>query len=177
MALRKILILPDPKLRLVSKPVERVDDALRTLMDDLIETMYAAPGIGLAAIQVGEPVRLVVVDPAKPDEEKHPLGLVNPEIVWLSEEKRVYEEGCLSLPEYYEDVERPVSCKVKYLDRDGVAQEIVADGLLSTVLQHEIDHLNGGLFIDHLSKLKRDRAVKKFTKIARQGQQEKAHRL
>jgi peptide deformylase len=167
MAPRSIITLPDPKLRLVSAPLERIDDDLRKLMGDMLETMYEAPGIGLAAIQIGEPIRLIVVDPATPEEPKNPLCLVNPEILWSSDERRVYEEGCLSIPEYYEDVERPISVRARYIDRDGKAQEIEADGLLATVLQHEIDHLNGVLFIDYLSKLKRDRVVKKFAKIAR----------
>ena len=167
MSLRSIITLPDPKLRLVSKPLERVDDSLRRLMDDMTETMYDAPGIGLAAIQIAEPIRIIVVDPAKPDDPKAPLHLVNPEILWSSEERKIYEEGCLSIPEYYEEVERPASVRVRYIDRDGNSQEILAEGLLATVLQHEIDHLDGVLFIDYLSKLKRDRVVKKFAKIAR----------
>jgi peptide deformylase len=176
MALRKIITLPDPKLRLISQKIERVDDALRKLMDDMTETMYDAPGIGLAAIQIAEPIRLLVVDPAKPDEPKQSLQLVNPEIVWSSDTRSVYEEGCLSIPEYYEEVERPASIRVKYVDRDGKEREIAAEGLLSTVLQHEIDHLDGVLFIDYLSKLKRDRVIKKFIKIARHAG-DSSHRL
>jgi peptide deformylase len=167
MTLRSIITLPDPKLRLVSAPLTRVDDALRRFMDDMTETMYDAPGIGLAAIQLAEPIRLIVVDPAKVDEPKNPLYFVNPEIVWSSDERKVYEEGCLSIPEYYEDVERPASVRVRYVDRDGAPQEMLAEGLLATVLQHEVDHLDGVLFIDYLSKLKRDRVIKKFTKIAK----------
>ena len=167
MSLRSIITLPDPKLRLVSAPLERVDDALRKLMDDMLETMYDAPGIGLAAIQIAEPIRLVVVDPAGKDDPKSPICLVNPEIIWSSDDRRVYEEGCLSIPEYYEDVERPTSVRARYIDRDGKPREILAEGLLATVIQHEIDHLNGVLFIDYLSKLKRDRVNKKFMKIAR----------
>jgi peptide deformylase len=167
MALRPIITLPDPKLRLVSKKLERVDGELRRLMDDMAETMYDAPGIGLAAIQLGEPIRLIVVDPAKQDDPRETLFLVNPEVVWSSDERSVYEEGCLSIPEYYEEVERPAKVRVKYVDREGKEQEIEAEGLMSTVLQHEIDHLDGVLFIDYLSKLKRDRVVKKFAKIAR----------
>ncbi len=167
MALRTIITLPDPKLRLVSAPIERVDDSLRKLMDDMVETMHDAPGIGLAAIQLAEPIRLLVVDTAKAEEPKNPQYFVNPEIVWSSEERAIYEEGCLSIPEYYEDVERPVSVRVRCVDREGRAQEVLAEGLLATVLQHEIDHLNGVLFIDHISKLKRDRVIKKFIKIAR----------
>ncbi len=168
MALRSIITLPDPKLRLVSAPLERVDDALRKLMDDMAQTMYEAPGIGLAAIQIAEPIRLLVVDPAKTEEEERkPIFVINPEILWSSDERSVYEEGCLSIPEYYEEVERPASVRMRYIDREGKARELAAEGLLATVLQHEIDHLNGVLFIDYLSKLKRDRVVKKFAKIAK----------
>ena len=167
MAVRDIITLPDPKLRLVSKRIERVDDSLRRLIDDLFDTMYEAPGIGLAAIQIAEPIRLLVADAAAKDAPREPLALINPEIVWTSDERRTYEEGCLSIPEYFEEVERPAEVRVRFLDRDGKPQERVAEGLLATVLQHEIDHLNGVLFIDYLSKLKRDRVVKKFAKIAR----------
>jgi peptide deformylase len=167
MALRSIITLPDPRLRLVSAPLRRVDDALRKLMDDMIETMYEAPGIGLAAIQLAEPIRLLVVDTAKPDEAKRPQYFVNPEIVWSSDDRRTYEEGCLSIPEYYEEVERPASVRVRYVDRGGALQEILAEDLLATVLQHEIDHLDGVLFIDHLSRLKRARVIKKFSKMAK----------
>jgi peptide deformylase len=164
MALRPILTVPDPKLKLVSKPVERVDDALRALMDDMLETMYAAPGIGLAAIQVGEPVRVIVMDLAREDEEPAPRYFVNPEVVWASEETAPYEEGCLSVPEIYDEVERPARVKIKYLNYEG--DEIVEDceGLYAVCIQHEMDHLNGVLFIDHLSRLKRDRAVAKVKK-------------
>jgi len=167
MAIRDIITLPDPKLRLVSKPLERVDGDLRKLIDAMFETMYEAPGIGLAAIQIAEPIRLLVVDAAPKDAPREPIALVNPEILWTADERRTYEEGCLSIPEYYEEVERPASVRVRYIDRDGAAREQLAEGLLATVLQHEIDHLNGVLFIDHLSKLKRDRVIKKFVKIAK----------
>jgi peptide deformylase len=167
MALRDILILPDPRLRLVSEPVKAIDAETRKLIDDMFETMYAAPGIGLAAIQVGVPKRVVTLDLAKKDEPLQPQVFINPEITWHSEEKGTYEEGCLSIPDYYEEVERPARVKVKYLDREGKPQEIEADGLLATCLQHEIDHLNGVLFIDHISKLKRDRVTKKFAKAAK----------
>jgi peptide deformylase len=167
MAIRDILIIPDKTLRQVSRPVERVNTDIRKLVEDMFETMYDAPGIGLAAIQIGEPLRVVTMDLAKKDEEKQPRVFVNPEIVWSSEEKNVHEEGCLSIPEYYEEVERPARVRVKYLDLDGKEHEEQADGLFATCIQHEIDHLNGVLFIDHLSKLKRDRVIKKFTKIAR----------
>lgn len=164
MAIREIIILPDPRLRLVCEPVEAVDDSVRALMDDMLETMYDAPGIGLAAIQIAEMRRVVVIDASRSEEERNPLRLVNPQVVWTSEETAVYEEGCLSIPEYYEEVERPARCKVTYLDETGKACEMDCEGLLATVVQHEIDHLNGVLFIDHLSKLKRDRVTKKFTK-------------
>ena len=159
MAIRPLVILPDPRLRLKSAPVDKIDDEVRRLADDMLETMYDAPGVGLAAIQIGEPRRLVTIDTAKKDEERRPIVLVNPEIVWASEETSTYEEGCLSIPEYYEEVERPARVKVRYTDLDGKTVEVEAEGLLATVVQHEIDHLDGVLFIDHLSRLKRDRAV------------------
>ena len=167
MALREIIVLPDKRLRLVSEPVRAVDARLRALVDDMFETMYEAPGVGLAAIQVGVPTRVITADTAKKDEPKQPQVFINPEIVWSSEEKNTYEEGCLSIPEYYEEVERPAQVKVRFTDLDGKAHEVEANGLLATVLQHEIDHLNGVLFIDHISKLKRDRVIKKFTKAAK----------
>ncbi|HEY7663854.1 MAG TPA: peptide deformylase [Xanthobacteraceae bacterium] len=167
MALRDILIIPDKRLRQVSEPVKKIDAATRQLVEDMFETMYDAPGIGLAAIQVGTPKRVVTMDIAKKDEPKKPQVYINPEILWRSEEKATHEEGCLSIPEFYGDVERPAQVKVKYLDLEGKAHEIEASGLLATCLQHEIDHLNGVLFIDHLSKLKRDRVVKKFSKAAK----------
>ena len=167
MALREIILLPDKRLRQVSDPVKTVDAEVRKLVEDMFETMYEAPGVGLAAIQVGVPRRIVTADTAKKDEEKQPQVFINPEIVWSSEEKCTYEEGCLSIPEYYEEVERPAQVKVKFTDLTGTTHEIEANGLLATVLQHEIDHLNGVLFIDHISKLKRDRVIKKFTKAAK----------
>jgi peptide deformylase len=167
MAKRDILILPDRRLRLVSKPIAKVDAATRRLVDDMFATMYAAPGIGLAAIQIGEPRRVVTIDIAKKEEPKQPQVFINPEIVAESDEVKVHEEGCLSIPEYYEEVERPAEVTVRYLDIDGRKQEVAATGLLATCLQHEIDHLNGVLFIDHISKLKRDRVIKKFTKAAK----------
>ncbi len=167
MALRPIITLPDPKLRLVSKPIGRIDETLRRLIDDMIETMHEAPGVGLAGIQIGEPIRLLVVDVAKKDEPPQPQAFVNPQVTWLSDERSVYEEGCLSIPEYYAEVERPASVRARYLDREGKSREILAEGLLATVLQHEIDHLDGVLFIDHISKLKRDRVIKKFAKAAK----------
>ena len=169
MSLRHIICIPDNRLRQISQPIERIDDDVRRLMDDMLETMYDAPGIGLAAIQIAIPKRLVVIDTSKPDEpSKKPICFVNPEIVWASEEKNVYEEGCLSIPEFYADVERPTRVKARYLDREGRENEIEADGLLATALQHEIDHLNGVLFVDHISRLKRERIWKKFVKAAKQ---------
>ena len=170
MALRHIITLPDPKLRLISKPLERVDDSVRKLLDDMVETMHEAPGIGLAAIQVAEALRMLVVDLAKKDEPANPMFFINPEIVWSADDRSVYEEGCLSIPEYYEEVERPASVRARIIDRDGKRQEILAEGLLATVLQHEIDHLDGVLFIDHISKLKRDRVIKKFVKMAKRAE-------
>jgi peptide deformylase len=167
MAVREILKLPDKKLRLVSAPVKKIDAGIRALVDDMFETMYAAPGIGLAGIQVGIDKRVVVMDLSKKDEKEEPRVFINPEVIWASNEKATHEEGCLSIPDYYEEVERPIEVKVKYLDLHGKTQEIAADGLFATCLQHEIDHTNGVLFIDHISKLKRDRIIKKFTKAAK----------
>jgi len=201
MSIKPIIIIPDPILREVSKSVERVDDDLQLLLDDMLETMYDAPGIGLAAIQIGIPLRIVTVDvgersideervaddaddtddtddieengePDEGDQESpltpNPLFLINPEIITQSDEHSVYEEGCLSIPEFYAEVERPAVCRIKYLDRAGKQQELEADDILATCIQHEIDHLDGTLFIDHISKLKRDRVVKKFTKMTKQ---------
>lgn len=165
--IRPLIILPDPVLRQLSKPLERVDDSVRKLADDMLETMYDAPGIGLAAIQIGEPVRMLVIDLAKEDEPKAPQVFINPQIVATGDEASVYEEGCLSIPDYYAEVERPATLTVSYVDRDGKEQTVEADGLLATCLQHEIDHLNGVLFIDHISKLKRDMVMRKFKKLAK----------
>ncbi len=170
MAVRDILIIPDKRLRLTSEPVKRIDKTVRALADDMFETMYAAPGIGLAAIQIGVPARLITLDLAKKDEPPAPQVFINPEVTWSSDEKGAYEEGCLSIPEYYEEVERPKAVKVKYLDLDGKEREIEAAGLLATCLQHEIDHINGVLFIDYISKLKRDMVMKKFKKAAKLGE-------
>ncbi|MFZ3350800.1 MAG: peptide deformylase [Xanthobacteraceae bacterium] len=167
MALREIIKLPDKRLRLRSEPIKRIDATIRKLVDDLFETMYEAPGIGLAAIQIGVPRRVVTMDLSKKEDDHKPQTFINPEVIWKSAETSKYEEGCLSIPEFYEEVERPAQVKVKYLDIDGNAQEIEASGLLATCLQHEIDHINGVLFIDYISKLKRDRIVKKFAKAAK----------
>lgn len=167
MAIRPIIVLPDKLLRVVSEPVARIDQEIRTLVSDMFETMYDAPGVGLAAIQVGVPKRVVTVDATRGEEAKHPIAMINPEIVWSSEESVAHEEGCLSIPDYLDEVVRPERVKVRFLDLDGNEREIEADGLLARVVQHEIDHINGVLFIDHLSKLKRDRVIKKFTKAAK----------
>lgn len=167
MALREILVVPDPILKQVSKPVDVVDDELRALMDDMLETMYAAPGIGLAAIQIGVAKRVIVMDLARPEEDKQPRYYVNPEIVWASDETAPYEEGCLSVPEIYDEVERPARVKLRYLDYHGKPVEEDAEGLFAVCIQHEMDHLEGVLFIDHLSRLKREQAVKKVKKWVR----------
>ena len=167
MTIKPLIILPNPILRQVSKPVERVDSDTRKLAGDMLETMYDAPGIGLAAVQVGVPRRMLVIDLSKEGDPKEPQVFINPEILASSDDRSVYEEGCLSIPDYYAEVERPATVTVKYLDANGVEQTVEADGLLATCLQHEIDHLNGVLFIDHISRLKRDMVIKKFTKAAR----------
>ena len=168
MAKRNIITLPDPLLRKTSEPVERVDDEMRTLIDDMLETMYEAPGIGLAGIQIAVPRRVLVMDVSRDEDARAPHALINPEVVWTSDEMAPYEEGCLSIPEYYAEIERPARCRVTYIDRDGARQEMEADGILATCVHHEIDHLNGLLFIDYLSKLKRDRVIKKFAKAEKQ---------
>ncbi|QAY94541.1 peptide deformylase [Methylovirgula ligni] len=178
MPLRPILILPDKRLREKAAPVTAVDDEIRALMDDMLETMYAAPGIGLAATQIGEIKRVLVLDVAKRQDEDasaNPLVFANPEILWASEELSTYNEGCLSIPEIYEEVERPARIRVGYLDRDNKRQEIEAEGILATCLQHEIDHLNGVLFIDHISRLKREMISKKFSKAAKRGAADARH--
>jgi peptide deformylase len=167
MALRDILLVPDPILKKVSAPVAAVDDDLRALMDDMLETMYAAPGIGLAAIQVGVPQRVIVMDIARQDDPPEPRYFVNPEILWASEETAPYEEGCLSVPEIYDEVERPAKVKLRYMNYAGETVEEDAEGLFAVCIQHEMDHLDGVLFIDHLSRLKREQAVKKVKKQAK----------
>lgn len=166
MAILPIVKLPDPVLRKVSAPIERIDDELRRLADDMLETMYDAPGVGLAAVQVGIPRRLIVLDTSK-TEERQPLVMFNPEIVALGPEPRLHEEGCLSIPEVLVEIERPGTLTVRYVDRDGKLQEMDADGLLATAIQHEIDHLEGRLIIDFLSRLKRDIIVRRFRKAAK----------
>jgi peptide deformylase len=167
MALREILVVPHPVLKQISRPVAAVDDDLRALMDDMLETMYEAPGIGLAAIQVGVAKRVIVMDLARPEEDKQPRYFVNPEIVWASEETAPYEEGCLSVPEIYDEVERPSQVKLRYMNYQGETIEEDAEGLYAVCIQHEMDHLDGVLFIDHLSRLKREQAIKKVKKQAK----------
>ena len=167
MALRDIITVPDSYLKQVSKPVEAVDDDLRALMDDMLETMYAAPGIGLAAIQIGVPKRVIVMDLAGSEDEPAPRFFVNPEITWTSDELFTYEEGCLSVPEIYDEIERPARVRLTYLNYGGEKVEEEAEGLYAVCIQHEIDHLEGVLFIDKLSRLKRDRAVAKVKKLQR----------
>ncbi len=164
MTVKKILIIPDPILRKKSEPVKKVDKDIQNLMDDMLETMYSAPGIGLAAIQIGVPKRIVVMDLSKEDEKKSPFYFINPELVWKSKSKATYEEGCLSIPNQFAKIQRPEKCKINFLDYNGKEKSIEADGLLATCIQHEIDHLNGVLFIDYLSKLKKNMIMKKLMK-------------
>jgi peptide deformylase len=164
MALLPILTAPDPALKKISAPVKQVDASVRKLMDDMLETMYHAPGIGLAAPQVGVLKRVIVLDLAREGEEPQPLRIANPQIAWVSDDDATYNEGCLSVPEHYADVVRPAACRVRYLDQDNKQQEVAAEGLLATCLQHEIDHLDGVLFIDHLTSLKRNMILRKLLK-------------
>jgi peptide deformylase len=167
MSIRPILIAPDPRLKAVSEPIARVDDELKKLVDDMLESMYAAEGIGLAAIQVGVPKRVLVMDLAQKEGRREPQAFINPRILWASDETTLVQEGCLSVPDIWEEVERPSRIRAEFLDRDGALQTIDADDLLATCLQHEMDHLNGILFIDHLSKLKRSIALRKVQKAKR----------
>src|ERR1700750_2148311 len=164
MTVRPILTAPDPRLQAISTDVEVVDDAIRQLVDDMADSMYAADGIGLAAVQIGVPKRVLVIDLDQKEGKKNPRAYINPKITWTSDEVAVFEEGCLSVPEIWDDVERPARIKPEYLDRDGNKQQREADGMLATCLQHEMNHLNGVLFIDHLSRLKRSMVIKKLTK-------------
>ena len=164
MTVRPILTAPDPRLQAVSMDVEKVDAEIRTLIEDMTDSMYAAEGIGLAAIQIGVAKRILVIDLDQKEGKKNPRAFINPKITWASEEMAVFEEGCLSVPEIWDDVERPARIKAEFLDTDGKLQTLEADGLLATCLQHEMDHLNGVLFIDHLSRLKKSMAIKKLTK-------------
>jgi peptide deformylase len=170
MALLPIITAPDPRLKQIAKPVEKVDADVRKLMADMLETMYAAPGIGLAAPQVGMLQRVIVLDLGREDEEPQPLKMANPEIVWVSDDDAIYNEGCLSLPEHYADVARPAKCKVRYLDEQNEIRMLEAEGLLATCVQHEIDHLEGILFVDHLTALKRNMILRKLLKAKKAGQ-------
>ena len=163
MPLKNIITVPDPLLKSISKPVDKINDEIKILINDMFETMYNAPGIGLAAVQIGIPLRVVVIYISKEDEKK-PHFFINPNIVWRSDKTSTYEEGCLSIPNQFAEIERPESCRVEYIDLNNKKKEIEASGLLSTCIQHEIDHLNGVLFIDYLSKLKKNMIIKKVTK-------------
>ena len=167
MAVRPILYIPDPRLRAIADPVETIDDDLKAVVKDMFATMYDAPGIGLAGPQIGLMKRVIVMDVAGKEEDPNPIAMINPEILWRSEETRVHEEGCLSIPEYYEEVERPDRIQIRFTTPEGETVEREADGVLSTCMQHEVDHLDGKLFIDYLSRLKRERVTKKFQKAAR----------
>jgi peptide deformylase len=164
MTVRPVITAPDPRLQAISTEVEKVDGAIRALIDDMTDSMYAADGIGLAAVQIGVPKRVLVIDLDQKEGKKNPIAYINPKILWASDEMAVFEEGCLSVPEIWDDVERPARIRCQYLDRDGRTQILEAEGLLATCLQHEMDHLNGVLFIDHLSRLKKTMAIKKLTK-------------
>ncbi len=172
MALLPIIIAPDPRLKVTAKAVERVDDDVRRLMDDMLETMHSANGIGLAAPQVGDHRRVIVVDVAKEDEDPNPLCMANPELEWVSDQNWTHEEGCLSLPEQYAEVERPDAIRVRYLDHENEIRELDADGVLGTCIQHEMDHLDGVLFVDHISSLKRTMILRKLTKAKKQAEAE-----
>jgi peptide deformylase len=176
MAILEILVAPDPRLKTRAMPVAVVDDRIRRLLDDMLETMYAAPGIGLAAPQVGEALRVVVVDIAQKNGVRAPLRMVNPEIIWASEDRVPYEEGCLSLPEHYADVTRPRQVRVRYLDETGATHELEAEGLLAVCVQHELDHLEGTLFVDHVSALRRGMILKKLQKLKKSQAAERADR-
>ncbi len=168
MTLLPIIVAPDPRLKIETRPVEAVDDDLRAFLDDMLETMYAADGIGLAAPQVGDERSVIVIDLARQDEDPAPMKMINPEIVWYSDEERVHDEGCLSLPEHYAEVVRPDGIRVTYLDETGAEQQLEAEGILSTCIQHEIDHLHGVLFVDHVSSIKRNMILRKLKKAKKQ---------
>jgi len=171
MAVMPIIVAPDPRLKIKAKSIDKVDDAVRTLMDDMLETMYSANGIGLAAPQVGDGRRVIVIDAARQDEDTAPICMANPQIVDVGDDDRIHEEGCLSLPEHFAEVTRPDRVKIRYLDRDNEIREIEVDELLSTCIQHEIDHLDGILFVDHVSALKRNMILRKLVKAKKLAQQ------
>jgi peptide deformylase len=168
MAILSIIVAPDPRLKVRAKPVARIDDRIRRLMADMLETMYKAPGIGLAAPQVGQTLQVIVVDCAREGEKPQPLKIANPQILWRSDERMTVNEGCLSLPEHYADVERPAAIRLRYLDEENEVRELEAKGLLATCIQHEMDHLDGVLFVDHISSLKRNIILRKLAKSKRQ---------
>ena len=168
MPLKNIVVEPDPILRKISQPIETVNNKTKKLLDDMLETMYAAPGIGLAAVKVGILKRIIVINISKEKEKKNPFFLINPQIIFKSEKTSSYEEGCLSLPGHFAEIERPSECRVTYIDYNGKKRELKASGILSTCIQHEVDHLNGVLFIDYLSKLKKDMIIKKLIKYKKE---------
>ncbi len=168
MALLDIIVAPDPRLKISAKPVENVDDDVRKLMDDMQETMHSANGIGLAAPQVGDSRRIIVVDVSPPEDDPDPIRMANPELLWVSDKSGLHEEGCLSLPEHFADVERPEAIKVRYLDHEGEIRELETEGTLATCIQHEMDHLDGILFVDHISSLKRNLILRKLVKMKKQ---------
>ena len=170
MATLEIILAPDPRLKAKAKPVKTVDDDVRKLMDDMLETMHSAQGIGLASTQVGDPRCVIVVDISGPDEDPAPIRMANPELVWTSDEERSHEEGCLSLPEQYAEVVRPEYIRVRYLDETGETRELETEGMLATCIQHEMDHLDGVLFVDHISSLKRGIILRKLTKAKKQAE-------
>ena len=170
MAVLEIILAPDPRLKAKAKPVKAVDDDVRKLMDDMLDSMHSAQGIGLASTQVGDPRRVIVVDISGPDEDPAPIRLANPELVWTSDEERSHEEGCLSLPEQYAEVVRPEYIRVRYLDETGETRELETEGMLATCIQHEMDHLDGVLFVDHISSLKRGIILRKLTKAKKQAE-------
>ena len=173
MAIREIITVPNPLLKTISKSVDKIDDKILGILDDMLETMYAAPGIGLAAIQIGIPKRMLVIDISKDDENKDPHFFINPEILNPTENLSTYEEGCLSVPGVWEEIERPDECNVRFLDINGLEKNIRYSGMMATVIQHEMDHLNGIVFVDYLSRLKKDRAIKKSIKSQTQDSGEK----
>ncbi len=175
MALLDIIVAPDPRLKKKAQPIDAVDTSIAKLMSDMLETMYDAPGVGLAAPQVGVLKRVIVVDPAREDEKPQPIKMANPEILWSSNETKEYEEGCLSLPEEYDLVQRPDRIKVRYLDEKNNQKELDADGFLAVIIQHEMDHLEGVLFVDHISSLKRNIILRRLTKIKKQRKSSKSY--
>jgi peptide deformylase len=170
MAVLEIILAPDPRLKAKAKPVKAVDDDVRKLMDDMLDSMHSAQGIGLASTQVGDPRRVIVVDISGPDDDPAPIRMANPELVWTSDEERSHEEGCLSLPEQYAEVVRPEYIRVRYLDETGETRELETEGMLATCIQHEMDHLDGVLFVDHISSLKRGIILRKLTKAKKQAE-------